>query len=81
MALQAAGSQWLKEKYNLSGYTLTHSSFIGNHDSIEITNKGNVEQVYNKKYAPAEDTPLAHLEFSLKYDDLNRIGKAQHSHR
>jgi hypothetical protein len=53
MALKPAGSQWLKEKYNISGYALTHSSFIGSHDSIEITNKGNVEQIYNKKYTPA----------------------------
>jgi hypothetical protein len=71
MSLTPAGSQWLKERYNISGYTLTHTSFIGSHDSIEITNKGNIEQVYTRRYAPAENTSLAHLEFSLKYDDLN----------
>jgi len=71
MVSSPAGNQWLKEKFNISGYILTHCSYIGNNDSIEITNKGNIEQVYNRKYAPHEDTPMSHLEFSLKYDDLN----------
>ena len=47
------------------------TAHIGNNDSIELTSKGNIEQVYGAKYAPDEDTPLSHLEFSLKYDDLN----------
>jgi Fic family protein len=71
MSTTPAGNQWLKEKFNISGYVLTHCSYIGNNESIEITNKGNIEQVYNRKYAPSEDTPIAHLEFSLKYDDLS----------
>jgi hypothetical protein len=71
MTSKPAGSQWLKEKYNISGYILTHCSFIGSHNSIEITNKGNIEQVYGRKYATVKDTPLMHLEFALKYDDLN----------
>ena len=71
MVAKAAGSQWLKEYYNLQRYTLTHSSYIGNGASVELTSKGNIEQVYGIRYAPAADTPLLHLEFSLKYDDLN----------
>ena len=71
MSVQPAGSQWLKEHYDLSRYTLTHCSFIGSNESIELTNLGNVEQVYGPRYAPPTDTPLEHLEFSLKYDDLN----------
>lgn len=71
MPTKPAGYQWLKEQYGLSGYLLTHCSFIGNNDSIELTSKGNIEQVYGAKYAPDADTPLSHLEFSLKYDDLN----------
>src|ERR1700722_629667 len=71
MPVKSAGSQWLKEHYNLSGYSFTHCSYIGNNDSIELTAKGNIEQVYGIKYAPDRDTPLLHLEFSLKYDDLN----------
>lgn len=50
---------------------LTHSSYIGSNPSIEITSKGNIEQVYGPKYSVAMDAPLYHLEFSLKYDDLN----------
>lgn len=71
MVIKSAGSQWLKEYYALSGYALTHSSYIGNNPSVELTSKGNIEQVYGAKYAPDADTPLLHLEFSLKYDDLN----------
>lgn len=71
MTSRSVGSQWLKEKYNLSGYALTHCSFIGSNNSIEVTNKGNIEQVYSRKYATVKDTPLLHVEFSLKYDDLN----------
>ena len=71
MPNKPAGFQWLKEKYNLSGHILTHCSYIGNNESMELTSRGNVEQVYGPKYAPAENTPLFHLEFALKYDDLN----------
>lgn len=71
MAVKSAGNEWLKEHYNLSRHTLTHSSYIGNNESIELTSKGNVEQVFGPKYAPATDTPLPHLEFALKYDDLS----------
>ena len=40
MPVKSAGSQWLKGHYNLSGYTFTHCSYIGNNDSIELTSKG-----------------------------------------
>jgi len=71
MPIKPAGNQWLKERYNLSRHTLTHSSYIGNNESIELTSKGNVEQVFGPKYAPSEDGPLPHLEFALKYDDIS----------
>lgn len=71
MSLKSVGSQWLKEHYKLSQYTLTHSSYIGNNASVELTSKGNVEQVYGPKYGVASENPLDHIEFSLKYDDLN----------
>ena len=71
MKLEAAGSQWLKEHYKLSRFILTHTSYIGSNQSIELTSKGNIEQVYGSKYKVAVNEPLAHLEFSLKYDDLN----------
>ncbi|MEP7374568.1 MAG: Fic family protein [Chitinophagaceae bacterium] len=71
MPLQAIGSQWLKEHYRLTNYSLTHSSYIGNKESIELTSKGHVGQVYGPKYNINSNNPLHHLEFSLKYDDLN----------
>jgi len=71
MSDRPAGSQWLKEHYELSDYILMHSSYIGSPESIELTSRGCVEQVYTARYAPARDTPLLHLEFSLKYDDIN----------
>lgn len=71
MPVKPLGSQWLKEHYNLAGHSLTHCSYIGNKGSIEVTSKGNIEQIYGPKYAPVADTPLEHIQFSLKYDDLN----------
>jgi Fic family protein len=71
MPIIPAGFQWLKEHYNLTRHQLTHSSYIGNHASIEMTSKGNIEQVYGPRYNPANNTSLDHVEFGLKYDDLN----------
>lgn len=71
MANKPAGNEWLKANFNLFDYSFTHSSYIGNNDSIELTTRGNIEQVYGPKYAPAAETSLDHLEFALKYDDLN----------
>jgi Fic family protein len=71
MPARSAGSQWLKEHYHLTAFTLTHSSYIGSNDSIQLTSTGNIEQIYGMKYAPDIETPLLNLEFSLKYDDLN----------
>ena len=71
MQIKPAGSQWLKEHYHLSRHTLAHCSYIGDNESIELTFTGNIQQVYGIKYAPKEDTPILHLEFSLKYDTPN----------
>jgi hypothetical protein len=66
-----AGFQWLKDHFQLSGHQLTHSSYIGNTPSLEVMSAGNIRQVYGPKYAPDEDTPLSHIAFALKYDDLS----------
>ena len=71
MNQQPVGHEWLKRHFNLSNYILTHSSYIGSNNSIDLTSKGNVEQTYHPKYRVAENTPLNHLEFSLKYDDFS----------
>ena len=71
MPIKAVGNQWLRERYDLSRHILTHSSYIGNNESIELTSKGNVEQVYGPRYTPRADSPIFHVEFALKYDDLS----------
>lgn len=70
MPLKPAGSTWLQHNYKLNRHVLTHNSYIGSNPSLELTSKGNVEQVYGIGYAPGE-TPVQHLEFALKYDDVN----------
>jgi len=70
MSTKPAGAAWLQAQYKLDRHTLTHSSYIGHNDSIELTSKGNVEQVYKKHYDPG-DRPVDNLEFLLKYDDIN----------
>ena len=70
MNTSPAGLEWLKRKFNLVEFTLTHASFIGTSHLIELTSRGNVEETFGAKYA-VPNTPLDHLEFSLKYDDIN----------
>ena len=66
------GGQWLKEKFSLVNYLLTHSSYIGDKADLTITSKGNIEQTFGRKYGVnLEDDPMHHIEFYLKYDDLN----------
>jgi hypothetical protein len=71
MNSQPIGSQWLKLHYKLSTHPLTHCSYIGSNESIALNSKGYVEQTYGIKYQITQDTPIHHLEFSLKYDDFN----------
>jgi hypothetical protein len=71
MKLQPAGSQWLKERFSLEDHILTHASFIGPAHCIELTSRGNVEEVYRAQYQVARDEPLYQVEFSLKYDDFS----------
>lgn len=65
------GSAWLREKYKIYRYQLTHTSIIGSRSKIETDENGNVEETYPPHYAPIPDSPLSHVEFLLKYDDLN----------
>lgn len=71
MANQPAGNLWLHQHFKMSAFRLTHLSYIGTRDKIEIVENGIVEQTYGPKYQPSLDTPLSHLEFAFKYDDLN----------
>lgn len=70
MNTNPAGLEWLRRKFNLKEFTLTHTSFIGTSNLVELTSRGNIEETFGPKYA-VPNTPLDHLEFSLKYDDIN----------
>ena len=69
--MQKAGNLWLQDFFKLKNFSFTHNSYIGSNDTIELTANGSVNQVYGSRYASDKDTPLEHLVFSLKYDDLN----------
>lgn len=71
MHRQTAGFQWLKEHLNIHYFKLTHISFIGSRNKIEIGIDNVVEETFGTKYAPAKDDLLHHIEFGLKYDDFN----------
>lgn len=71
MALQKAGSLWLAEHFQLGNYRITHRSYIGTRDKIEVAHDSSIEQTYGPKYAPKTDTAIGHIEFMFKYDDLN----------
>ncbi|MEP7268410.1 MAG: Fic family protein [Saprospiraceae bacterium] len=68
MVTKYAGFQWLKDHYFLTEYEVSHISYIGNNESIELSIKGNVVQVYGPRYK-VNDEPIDHIEFALKYDD------------
>jgi Fic/DOC family len=70
MNTNPVGSEWLKRRFNLIEFTLTHSSYIGTSNLVELTSRGNVEETFGAKYA-VPNTPLDHLEFSIKYDDID----------
>ncbi len=71
MTHQAAGYQWLRQHLELNDYRLTHRSYIGTRNKIEVSIDGTIEEIYGPKYAPLEDSITAHFEFALKYDDFN----------
>jgi hypothetical protein len=64
------GGEWLKEKYKLSAYHHTHSSYIGTRVKVETSENGDVVEIYPAHYAPAQES-LLHIEFYIKYDDIN----------
>jgi hypothetical protein len=71
MAITAAGALWLGDHFGLKDYQISHKSYIGSREHIELNIHGEVIQTYGPGYAPKTDSPFAHLEFALKYDDVN----------
>ena len=63
------GNLWLKQKYGLEN-ALTHLSYLGTRPRLEIEEAGNIIEIYPPTYS-VEEIALEHIEFGLKYDDLN----------
>ena len=64
------GSTWLKHKLDLHQHQLTHNSYQGSRPKIQFEENGSATEFYAPHYVP-EETLTAHLEFAIKYDDLN----------
>src|SRR5688572_8570074 len=64
------GSTWLQNQYDLHSYSLTHKSYAGTRLKKEIDENGEVTEIYPPHYDPGP-SPIDHIEFLLKYDDLN----------
>ncbi|SJZ94964.1 Fic/DOC family protein [Chitinophaga eiseniae] len=72
MQPRAVGGQWLKDRFNLVNYTMTHASYISGGTDVRVTSKGNIERDFVAKYDVGDPTnPLEHMEFYLKYDDFS----------
>jgi hypothetical protein len=71
MAGQPVGSVWLQQYFNLTAHRITHRSFIGQRGKIELALNGDIEHTFGPKYAPHINSSLSHIEFAIKYDDLN----------
>ena len=69
--MKKAGFTWLQEKLNIQGFRLTHESYIGTTDKTELSSTNTVVRTFKSKYDVSIDNPMYHLEFALKYDDLN----------
>jgi hypothetical protein len=71
MVGEPLGSVWLQQHFNLTACQITHNSFIGQREKIELAVNGDVGHTFGPKYAPRINSPLAHVEFAIKYDHLN----------
>lgn len=69
--MKKIGLTWLQEKLKIKGFQLTHESYIGTTDKTEISSANTVVRTFKSKYDVKNDNPISHLEFALKYDDLN----------
>jgi len=69
--MKKVGNTWLQKNLNIQGFKLTHESYIGTTDKIEVSATNTVIRTFKPKYDVGSDEPMTHLEFSLKYDDLN----------
>jgi len=69
--MKKIGFTWLQERLKIKGFRLTHESYIGATDKTEISLTNTIVRTFKSKYEVKNDNPISHLEFALKYDDLN----------
>ena len=69
--MKKVGFTWLQEKLDIKGFRLTHESYIGTTDKTELSSTNTVVRTFKSKYDVSIENPMSHLEFALKYDDLN----------
>jgi hypothetical protein len=69
--MKKIGLTWLQEKLKIEGFRLSHESYIGTTDKTELSAANTIVRTFKSKYDVKSDSPLSHLEFALKYDDLN----------
>jgi Fic family protein len=69
--MKKVGFTWLQEKLNIQGFRLTHESYIGTTDKTELSSTNALVRTFKSKYDVSSDSPMSHLEFALKYDDIN----------
>lgn len=69
--MKKVGFTWLQEKLGIQGFLLTHESYIGTTDKTELSSTNTLIRTFKSKYEVTIDCPMSHIEFALKYDDLN----------
>ena len=69
--MKKVGFTWLQDKLNIQSFRLTHESYIGTTDKTELSSVNTVVRTFKSKYDVKIDSLMSHLEFALKYDDLN----------
>lgn len=66
------GFTWLKDRFKLEAAPLTHESYIGGRRRTEAQARLNcVTESFSQNYYPSDNSPMGHLEFALKYDDVH----------
>jgi hypothetical protein len=68
--MKKVGFAWLQEKLNISGFQLTHESYIGTTDKSEISSTGTVIRTFKSKYDVKYDNTMSHLEFARIRESL-----------
>lgn len=69
--MKKVGHTWLLEKFDIKQVNLTNESYIGTVNKTELSSTSTVINIFKSKYNVSKDDVFSHIEFALKYDDLN----------